>query len=104
MSGHGPATVGVDMGGRGSAFGALALVVVLAGCSAQQDRVSVPDVTDLNEVEAVQTLEAVGLRAEAVAEYQTAQTHGTVLGQAPEPRSRVDVGSTVTLSISREGP
>lgn len=62
-----------------------------------------PDVIGLNEVEAVQNLEAVGLRAEAAVAEQADEVHGTVVEQDPEPGNEVRAGSTVTLSVAREG-
>jgi eukaryotic-like serine/threonine-protein kinase len=82
---------------------ALVLLVAITGCGGTPEHVAVPDVIGLNEAEAVQVLEEAGLAAAAaVAEGATARP-GTVITQDPEPGARVDAGSTVTLSVAREG-
>ena len=81
---------------------ALLFVVVTVGCNGQQETVTVPDVIGLNEVEAVQNLEAVGLRADAAVAEQANEVHGTVVEQGPDAGSELQVGSTVTLSVARE--
>lgn len=62
-----------------------------------------PDVIGLNEVEAVQHVEVVGLRAEAAVAEQADEVHGIVVEQDPDRGSEVQAGTTVTLSVAREG-
>jgi hypothetical protein len=82
---------------------AVILLVVATGCSGASDQIRVPDVTGLNEAEAVQALEAAGLTAAAAVAEGSAERPGTVIEQVPEPGTRVGTGSTVTLSVAREG-
>ena len=91
------------MGRLASSVIALLFVVVTVGCNGQQETITVPDVIGLNEVEAVQNLDAAGLRAEAAVAEQADEVHGTVVEQDPDPGTEVQAASTVTLSVAREG-
>jgi eukaryotic-like serine/threonine-protein kinase len=82
---------------------ALLLLILVHGCKGTVEQIEVPDVTGLNEVEAVQALEAVGLTAAAAADWEADEPHGTVVEQNPGPGSRVEAGSTITLTVAREG-
>lgn len=79
------------------------LLLALMGCSSMAGEVVVPDVTGLNEAEAVQALEVAGLVASAAVAEGADERAGTVVGQDPEPGSRVETGSTITLRVAREG-
>jgi eukaryotic-like serine/threonine-protein kinase len=79
------------------------ILLVVTGCNSTADQIAVPDVTGLNEAEAVQVLEMAGLTAAAAIAEGSAERAGTVIEQDPEPGNRVDEGSTVTLSVAREG-
>ena len=82
---------------------ALLSFVLVAGCNGQEERVEVPDVIGLNEVEAVQTLEGAGFSATAAVEDEANVPHGTVVEQSPRPGSEAQPGTTITLTIARQG-
>lgn len=63
------------------------------------DQVTVPDVTDMTEEDAISTLEALGLLVDA--EYVVSPDVGIVLNQNPLPGTKVNKGSTVRLTIGR---
>ncbi|MCX8007767.1 MAG: Stk1 family PASTA domain-containing Ser/Thr kinase [Coriobacteriia bacterium] len=63
------------------------------------EQVTVPDVTDMTEEDAISTLEALGLIVDA--EYVVSPDVGIVLNQNPLPGTKVNKGSTVKLTVGR---
>lgn len=63
------------------------------------EQVTVPDVTDMTEEDAIATLEALGLLVDA--EYVVSPDVGIVLNQDPLPGTKVNKGSTVRLTVGR---
>ncbi len=63
------------------------------------EQVTVPDVTDMTEEDAISTLEGLGLIVDA--EYVVSPDVGIVLNQDPLPGTKVNKGSTVRLTIGR---
>lgn len=61
--------------------------------------VTVPDVTNMNEVDARAALEKVGLKAKV--DYLASPDNDVVLTQSPLPNSSVKRGATVTLTIGK---
>jgi beta-lactam-binding protein with PASTA domain len=81
---------------------ALLVLIVVVGCNGTEELVAVPDVIGLNEVEAVERLDAAGFNAAATADWEADETHGTVVEQDPVPGSRVEAGTTITLAVARD--
>jgi eukaryotic-like serine/threonine-protein kinase len=81
----------------------LVLLVTMTGCNATADQVAVPDVTGLDEAQAVQVLEEAGFVVAAAVAEGSVLRPGTVVEQDPEPGRRAAAGSTVTLKVAREG-
>ncbi|SDK61207.1 serine/threonine protein kinase [Lentzea albidocapillata subsp. violacea] len=64
------------------------------------DRVNVPSVLGDDEADARQTLEGSGFKV-VITPVDSAKPEGTVLTQNPQANSKVDKGSTVTLTVSK---
>ena len=72
-------------------------------------KVEVPDVTGFPKDDAIRILQDSGFNVRTTADPTTSTVPGRVTGQSPSAGSRVEAGTTVTLSISRptesnEGP
>jgi serine/threonine-protein kinase len=65
--------------------------------------VAVPDVLFQSQSDAEAELQAAGLAADVV-EVESDEAQGLVVGQDPEPGVEVDVGATVTISVSLGPP
>ncbi|MEL7667476.1 MAG: Stk1 family PASTA domain-containing Ser/Thr kinase [Actinomycetota bacterium] len=65
--------------------------------------VKVPDVTGLSLAKAQAQLEDVGLKAKTTEAFSDSVPKGSVISQKPDPTVLIEVGSTVTLEISK-GP
>jgi beta-lactam-binding protein with PASTA domain/predicted Ser/Thr protein kinase len=74
--------------------------VVLVVSSGQQ-RVTVPDVTNLNEGDARSTLETLGFAVDTKPTETTAEAPGQVLDQTPASGTRLPKGATVTLTVAK---
>ena len=65
------------------------------------DRVEVPPLINYEEEEAIDALEAIGLKAEVVYANSDTVEEGYVIRQTPKGGSLVDEGFTVTITVSR---
>lgn len=65
--------------------------------------VTVPNVVDQNKVQAMQTLQQVGLDIALVGRVDPAVAVGVVISQSPAPGSRMERGSQVTVTVSSGG-
>ena len=84
--------------------GLLVAAAVVAGLLLLSGKqVTVPDVLGAQRAEAEVTLRNRGFDTEAVDKASRDQPAGTVIGQNPAARSRVDEGATITLTVS-SGP
>jgi beta-lactam-binding protein with PASTA domain/predicted Ser/Thr protein kinase len=74
--------------------------VVLVVSSGKQ-RVTVPDITSLNEADARSTLETLGFAVDTKQKETTAEDPGQVLAQAPASGAALPKGATVTLTVAK---
>jgi beta-lactam-binding protein with PASTA domain/predicted Ser/Thr protein kinase len=84
--------------GTESERGSTVTLVVSSG----REQVTVPDVTGGSEDEARSALGDRGLRVAVRREDSASEDPGTVLRQEPAAGTRVDAGSTVTITVARE--
>jgi eukaryotic-like serine/threonine-protein kinase len=96
---------------RGIGWGALLVAVIavllLAGFlgwslfrNEGTQQVSVPNVVGQQQTAAVETLREEGLEASVETSFSESVPAGQVMSQDPEPQTKVDEGSTVTLTVS----
>jgi beta-lactam-binding protein with PASTA domain len=69
-----------------------------------KERVAVPDVRGRTEAEATQALQAAGLAVAVQRADSDTVPAGSVISQTPEPGTRVDKGSEVTIVVSNGPP
>ncbi len=67
-------------------------------------RVEVPDVRDTTEAQATAAIAGAGLQVSVQREVRSDVAEGTVIGQTPEPATRVEPGSLVSITVAQAPP